>query len=245
MTYYLFERDLTSNHVSYHFCFLNLDQIDFPNKSKIKEDYEFIFDLINNNLRSVHSLPYFHKAITPANKFIETPYFHLSLNASKEDYLLINECFKIKTDYKYCYFTKKIADLTSYTDFKCGFLMDEFSNIEHKMKNESIKIANKFLDYSSQILYAFDFDLDGNVINDNINIEILPSYSLNSFYKIKETVVDLFPHIDIDVLDKYDSMFSDYHPEKFHFHFKIKLYSDKKPTVKFYRTYNSKNPYLR
>lgn len=245
MSYYLFEKDLTSKHVSYHYCFLDCENVLFNEKSKIKKDYENISDLINNHLFDVQSISSFHKAITPKNNFIEVPYFHLSLNATDKDYLIINDCFKIKTEYKYCYFTKKIPDLTEFSDFKCGFLLDEYLKINHIMENHSVQIADTFSKCSSQILYAFDFDKEGNVNHDNINIEILPVYSEESFLEISKKIMEMFPHVDVNVLKKYKTMFLDYYPEKFHFHFKIKLYSDQKETVKFYRTYNSKNPYLR
>ena len=246
MTYYLFEKDLTSNHVSYHYCFLKSpEDISFNKKSKIKNDYYNIARVINTHLNNIPSIPFCHKAITPVNKFIDTPYFHLSLlTPSGKEYSIINDLFKIKTDRKYCYFTKKIPDLNNQSNFKCGFLQGEFSDTGHQMKKQSIEIANKFKGFSSQILYAFDFDDTGNIIHDNINIEIVPTYSSETFHEIKNTLISLFPHIDRSISNKYDFLFSNYYPKKFHFHFKIKIYSNQSETVKFYRTYNSPNPYL-
>ena len=56
MTYYLFERDLTSEHVSYHYCFLDYQKVSFHPKSKIQKDYDYIytqvFDLIEEEINS-------------------------------------------------------------------------------------------------------------------------------------------------------------------------------------------------
>mgnify|MGYP003343499902 CR=1 FL=1 len=71
MTYYLFERDLTSDHVSYHYCFLNYEKVQFNEKSKIQKDYQYLYDILTTDLKDIKQLPYFHKAITPQNKFIE------------------------------------------------------------------------------------------------------------------------------------------------------------------------------
>jgi len=245
MTYYLFERDLTSDHVSYHYCFLNYDKVQFINKSKIQKDYEYLYDILTNDLKEIRTLPYFHKAITPQNKFIESPYFHLSVNAiSEQEYQLINKTFGLNTNYKYSYFTKLISDIGHKTSFKCGFLLNEFNNIEHKLKEEALDLAKSVGGSNYNILYAFDFDDDGKVIEDNINVEILPNYSKETFVSIKNVLETKFSHMNGYYLEKYEKMFNGYIPSKFHFHFKVKLYQDQKPTVKFYRTYNSTNPYI-
>jgi len=244
MTYYLFEKDLTSNHVSYHYCFLTGERKIFPEKSKIKSNYQYVNDIFENYLNDVTNFSSFHKAITPQNKFIDVPYFHLSLNASDKDFKIINDCFKINTPYRYCYFTKKIPNLLDSVDFKCGFTSDQFLKIDHKMKSEAIELSKKFFGHYTNVLYAFDFDKNGNILDDNINIELLPIYCIDSFNSIKNILLDIYPYIDKTSLTKYEKHFLNYSAEKFHFHFKIKLFVNGKETIKFYRTYNSSNPYL-
>lgn len=245
MTYYLFERDLTSDHVSYHYCFLNYEKVEFKDKSRIKKDYEYLYTILTTDLKDIKSLPFFHKAITPENKSIESPYFHLSVNAiGEQEYQLINRTFGLNTSYKYSYFTKLISDIGKKTPFKCGFLLNEFNSIKHEMKEEALDLAKSVGGSNYNVLYAFDFDADGNVIEDNINIEILPNYSKETFVNIKNVLQSKFPHINQHYLEKYEKMFDGYVPTKFHFHFKVKLYKNQKPTVKFYRTYNSTNPYI-
>jgi hypothetical protein len=246
MNYYLFERDLTSNHVSYHYCFLNYDEVKFPENSKIQEHYDYLRKILSTDLSSVKRLSSFHKAITPQNKFIDTPYFHLSVdNISPEEYKTINDRFGINTNYRYNYFTKIISDIEAKEKyFKCGFLSHIFRNIAHDMKSDALEVTRKLFDGNCNVLYAFDFDQSGSIIHDNINIELLPQYSSVNFLKIKNNLKSLFPHLNVELFDIYDKMFLDYSPEKFHFHFKVKLYKNEPPAVKFYRTYNSSNPYL-
>ena len=129
MTYYLFERDLTSDHVSYHYCFLDYQKVSFPSKSKIEKEYETIYNILTDKIDGVRGMRTFHKAITPCNKFIESPYFHLSLNGiNEQEYQLINDTFGLNTNYRYSYFTKLMSDIGNKTDFKCGFLFGEFNN---------------------------------------------------------------------------------------------------------------------
>jgi len=245
MTYYLFERDLTSEHVSYHYCFLDYQKVSFHPKSKIQKDYDHIYNILANELDNVHGMRTFHKAITPQNKFIETPYFHLSVNGiDEQEYQLINSAFGLNTKHRYSYFTKSMIDIGKRTDFKCGFLLGEFNNIEHEMKQDAIDLAKTLGGGTYNVLYAFDFDENGKVIDDNINVELLPNYSTETFLNTKKILTECFPHINKTLFDKYEHMFDGYYPTKFHFHFKVKLYKGQKPTVKFYRTYNSKNPYI-
>jgi len=245
MTYYLFERDLTSNHVSYHYCFLDYQKVSFHPKSKIQKDYDYIYDILTNKLDGVKGMRTFHKAITPCNKFIKSPYFHLSLNGvSEQKYQLINDTFGLNTKYQYSYFTKLMSDIGKKTDFKCGFLLGEFNKIDHKMKSDALELAGLLGGGAYNVLYAFDFDKNGNVIHDNINVELLPNYTTENFLHVKTALKECFPHINKKLFDKYETMFEEYIPTKFHFHFKVKLYKNQKPTVKFYRTYNSTNPYI-
>lgn len=245
MTYYLFERDLTSDHVSYHYCFLDYNEVFFKEKSKIKNDYNYIYNILTNELNEVQGLRTFHKAITPQNKFIESSYFHLSVNGvTEQEYQLINKSFGLNTKYRYSYFTKLIDNIGKGTDFKCGFLLGEFNNIDHKMKNDATDLARLLGGGTYNVLYAFDFDKNGNVIHDNINVELLPNYSVDTFLNTKSILFESFPNINKNIFDRYERIFDGYTPNKFHFHFKVKLYKDQKPTVKFYRTYNSTNPYI-
>lgn len=245
MTYYLFERDLTSDHVSYHYCFLDYQKVSFPSKSKIQKDYDYIYNILTNDLNDINGIRTFHKAITPQNKFIESPYFHLSVNGiNEQEYQSINNAFGLNTKHRYSYFTKSMSDIGKRTGFKCGFLLGEFNNIDHDMKQDAFVLAKTLGGGTYNVLYAFDFDENGNVIHDNINVELLPNYSTETFLNTKEILTECFTGINKTVFDKYECMFDGYYPSKFHFHFKVKLYKDQKPTVKFYRTYNSKNPYI-
>jgi len=245
-TYYLFEKDLTSCHVSYHFCFKQWENFKIKNSGKIRKSQEELFDIFSKeNLLNLLNNSNFHKAITPENKFIEEPYFHMSLfGGNEEDFKQINEKFFISTNYKYNYFTKPIKSLNYPTEFKCGFRLEEFRKITHDLKSEAYQITKLFKNDLTDVIFAFDFTSKGDIINENINIEILPKYSVDNFMSCKNILLDNFYGVDKSTLNKYDRIFISYYPEKFHFHIKIKIYKNKKSTVKIYRTYNSKNPYL-
>lgn len=242
--YYLFERDLTSNHVSYHFCFKRWEN--FNLNGKLHEHKKNIFNIFERNeLFDILENSKYHKSITPENKFISSPYFHMTLSSDNlVDYQRVNQKFHIKTNFKYNYFTKLISDLEYPTNFKCGFPLEEYKMISHNLKQESFQITSLFKNYIQNLIYAFDFTSEGDIIQDNINVEIVPKYSKNSFLVCKEIIKNNFNNIDSSFLNKYDLMFENYDPYKFHFHLKFKLYKSQKPTIKFYRSYNSKNPYL-
>lgn len=242
--YYLFERDLTSKHVSYHFCFKEWDH--FKSCGKIKESQDQILNIFEEkDLIYVLNDSKFHKAITPQNNFIEDSYFHITLyGADDTTYEDINQKFHIKTNYKYNYFTKKIKELDKSTNFKCGFTIDEFKKISHDLKNESYDITRLFKKEFSNVIYAFDFSKCGNIIHDNINIEIIPRYSKLSFFQCVDIIKNNFSNVNSNFFEKYISLFDNYNPTKFHFHLKIKLYKDQEPVIKFYRSYGSLNPYI-
>jgi hypothetical protein len=245
--YYMFERDLTSNQVSYHFCFKTWENFQLSGSGKLKKCEERIFNIFEkSNLLAQLNNSTFHKAITPENEFIKSPYFHMSMHGgSDEDYLQINDKFFIKCDYKYNYFTKLIKNLDHCTEFKCGFRKDEFKKINHDLKTKAYEISKLFDDHSADVLFAFDFTSNGDVINDNINIEILPKYSTDTFISCKNIIQHNFAEVNKNMLNNYDKIFTSYYAQKFHFHIKIKIYKNQSPTVKIYRTYNSiQNPYM-
>lgn len=245
-TYYLFERDITSNHVSYHFCFKKWENFDISETGKISQVNKKVFEIFNNcDLFYILNDPLFHKVLTPENNFIKSPYFHMSVYGGSDDhYRHISENFFIKTKYKCNYFTKLLCDLNYPTKFKCGFRIDEFKEIPHDFKMQAYKVTKLFQNNLKDVIYAFDFSEEGEIINDNINIEILPKYSIDNFFSCKSIIETNFLNIDHKTLNKYDKMFLSYDRTKFHFHIKIKLYKNQKPTVKIYRTYNSENPYI-
>tara|TARA_B100000575_G_C22483391_1_gene319701 strand:- start:128 stop:460 length:333 start_codon:yes stop_codon:yes gene_type:complete len=92
------------------------------------------------------------------------------------------------------------------------------------------------------IILAGDFNKEGNFIDDSINIEIVPHQNKNNYYIVKDILFDDYP-IVLEKMKKYDKMFIDYTIHKFCWHTKIKLFNDREPIVKFYRTYPH-NPFI-
>jgi len=242
--YYLFERDLTSNHVSYHFCFKFWEN--FNSFGKLKKAQEKINNIfLEENIFHVLNDSRFHKAITSENKFIKDPYFHITLDgAENEIYKKVNNSFFINTKYKYNYFTKLIVNLKKPTNFKCGFGINEFKKIPHELKNKSYEITNLFKNEFSNVIYAFDFFPSGEIIHENINIEIVPKYSKINFEHCVNILKNNFSNVNSNFFEKYDRLFENYSPNKFHFHLKIKIYKHQNPTIKFYRSYGCSNPYI-
>lgn len=242
--YYLFERDLTSNHVSYHFCFKSWEN--FNTFGKIKKAQEKINNIFSEeNIFYVLNDPRFHKAITPENKFISDPYFHVTLYGAEDNiYREVNNSFFINTQYKYNYFTKLISNLNKPTNFKCGFTIDEFKKIPHDLKSKSYEITKLFKNEFLDVIYAFDFSPSGEIIHENLNIEIIPKYSRINFKRWVSILKNNFSNINSNFFEKYDRLFEHYNPYKFHFHLKIKIYKQQNPTIKFYRSYGSSNPYI-
>ena len=93
------------------------------------------------------------------------------------------------------------------------------------------------------IILAGDFDQNGKFIDESINIEIIPYQNKDNYYKIRKLLLQDYPVIE-NKIEKYDKMFTDYTIKKFCWHTKIKLFDDREPVVKFYRTYPH-NPFIK
>ena len=101
---------------------------------------------------------------------------------------------------------------------------------------------NNILNGINAIILAGDFDKDGNFIDETINIEIIPYQNKENYFKIKNILLDDYAVIP-QKIGRYDKMFTNYTIYDFCWHTKIKLFSDREPLVKFYRTYPH-NPFL-
>ena len=83
------------------------------------------------------------------------------------------------------------------------------------------------------IILASDFTQEGQHIDKDINIEILPK--LNNYKQIGEI---LEKNYDVPKIYYYDNSFVEYEDKDFAWHIKIKLFRYiKKPIIKFYKTY--------
>ena len=101
---------------------------------------------------------------------------------------------------------------------------------------------NNILNGINAIILAGDFDKDGNFIDETINIEIIPYQNKENYFKIKNILLDDYSVVP-QKIGRYDKMFTNYMIHDFCWHTKIKLFSDREPLVKFYRTYPH-NPFL-
>ena len=101
---------------------------------------------------------------------------------------------------------------------------------------------NNILNGINAIILAGDFDKDGNFIDETINIEIIPYQNKENYFKIKNILLDEYAVIP-QKIGRYDKMFTNYMIHDFCWHTKIKLFNNREPLVKFYRTYPH-NPFL-
>ena len=232
--YKMFEKEITSgNHVSYHFC---VDKFggNFNPKSKHYKIDEGLskFDL--------DFTPY-ECNITTSNTTSEGDYFHISylMKDRSVTYLQqdILKTFDINIDFPALYFTRSYP----ITDgFKCGFDLKVFKSFNSRFYNESIEILKKFHSKFNAVIFAGDFTQDGKFIDESINIEIIPFQQKETYFSIKNVLLENF---DVEKIHGYDLLFEDYTIEKFCWHTKIKLFRDNEPIVKFYRTYPD-NPFI-
>lgn len=236
-TYKMFEKELTfGNHVSYHFIYNYFDTLS-PSNSKLYQYEKELKEKINPFI----DLKGFQNAITTPNTTIkEDAYFHVGM-FQKQINKSVKDFFKINTDVYIMYFTKKIKDVVKETEFKCGYPLNVFLNsIEHKFKREAIELVDLFSEESSNYIIANNFYQDGSINHDEINVEIIPKYSKENYFSLKNKLLNTFS-LKKDVFDLYDKKFENYIKSDFHYHVKIKL-KDSNPTVKFYRTFPF-NPY--
>ena len=140
------------------------------------------------------------------------------------------------------YFTRQYP----YTDnFKVGFDHISYKKLNSKFYNQVMDIIVKFnniLNGINAIILAGDFDKDGNFIDETINIEIIPYQNKENYFKIKNILLDEYAVIP-QKIGRYDKMFTNYMIHDFCWHTKIKLFNNREPLVKFYRTYPH-NPFL-
>lgn len=237
--HYMFEKELThGNHVSYHFIYDYFDTVS-PENSKLYLLEKKLRDSVTYNGMDLRG---YGNAITPANTTSPNEdVFHIGCYY-KAIGPEIQDFFKIKADFQVLYFSKKIDKATEESSFKCGYTPDHFFKEMNfsKWKEEAYKVVQTFEENAHHIILASHFNADGSVNEKELNVEIIPEYSKNNYYWLKENLLKNFD-LRKEVFDLYDKKFEGYYLEKFHFHAKIK-YTDAGVTVKFYRTWPF-NPY--
>ena len=92
------------------------------------------------------------------------------------------------------------------------------------------------------IILAGDFTKRGRFIDDSINVEIIPHQSKENYFIMRDILSNDYCIVD-KKMERYDKMFINYKIRDFCWHTKIKLFNDREPLVKFYRTYPH-NPYI-
>lgn len=229
----MFEKEITSgNHVSYHFCVDKFAE-NFHPKSKqhlIEEQLSYV-DI---------DLSLYELGITSSNTTSDGDYIHVSylrrLNNGfmKQDVL---DYFNIKADFPVLYFTRKVPFESNY---KCGFYLGAYKEFNSRFFDETVTVIQKFKNLFRDVFLAGDFTSDGEFIDDSINIEIFPHQSKENYLVIKQLLIDHFDVVE-EKISLYDKMFSNFKPNQFHYHIKIKL-KDTGNIVKFYRTYPN-NPF--
>ena len=237
--YKMFEREITSgDHRSYHVCVENFGN-NFNPKSK--------FYPIDQALSEVKGdFSNYECNITLENHTSPNNYFHISYLAKNlyPPYIQKNvlDAFNIKVDFPVIYFTRQYP----YTDtFKVGFDQYTYQKFNSKFYEKVITIIDKFvseLNGVNAIILAGDFTEDGNFIDETINVEIIPYQNRDNYFIVKDLLLENYNVIE-DKISRYDKMFDNYEIFDFCWHTKIKLYIDREPVVKFYRTYPH-NPFI-
>jgi len=238
--YKMFEREITEgDHRSYHVCVEKFGN-NFNPKSK--------FYPIDQGLSKVNvDLSNYECNITLENHTSPNNYFHVSYLAKNlnvpyvERHIL--KAFDIDLYIPVLYFTRQYPFTKNY---KVGFGYKIFKTFKSKFYDRVIKTMIKFDNYLNglnSIILAGDFDQNGKFIDESINIEIIPYQNKDNYYKIRKLLLQDYPVIE-NKIEKYDKMFTDYTIKKFCWHTKIKLFDDREPVVKFYRTYPH-NPFIK
>ncbi len=237
--YKMFEREITAGeHRSYHVCVNNFGN-NFSSKSK--------FYPIDESLSKINEdFTDYECNITLANHTSPNDYFHISYLAKNlyPPYIQKNilDAFNIKVDFPVIYFTRQYP----YVDnFKVGFDHNTYQKFNSKFYKQVMDIIvklNNVLNGINAIILAGDFDKDGNFIDETINIEIIPYQNKENYFNIKDILLNDFSVVP-DKIGRYDKMFDNYVINNFCWHTKIKLFSDREPLVKFYRTYPH-NPFI-
>ena len=233
--YKMFEREITKgNHVSYHFCVDTFGD-NFHPKSK-----HYPIDQALSKIDFDETT--YELSITTANTTSEGDYFHISFllkDKAHKPYLQrdVLDAFNIPVDFNVIYFTRAFP----YVDgFKCGFDLNTYRSFNSIFFDDVVSIVQKFEKQYNAVIFAGDFTKDGEFIDDSINIEIIPYQHRQTYQLVKKVLLDNY---DVRKIHQYDRKFEVYNTDDFAWHFKIKLYKDKEPIVKFYRTY-PENPYL-
>ena len=225
----MFEKEITSgNHVSYHFC---VDKFadNFHPKSRQHD--------IEKQLRYVDiDLSPYELGITSSNTTSDGDYVHVSYLRRLNNGFMRQEVldyFNITADFPVLYFTRKVPFESGY---KCGFYLGAFQKFNSVFFDDTVSVIQRFKDKFKDVFLAGDFTKDGKFIDDSINIEIFPFQTNFNYLDIREILINEFGVVE-EKISLYDNMMKSFNPSLFHFHFKIKLYKDRDPIVKFYRTY--------
>ena len=237
--YKMFEREVTSgDHRSYHVCVEKFGN-NFNPKSK--------FYQIDQALSEVkEDFSNYECNITLENHTSPNNYFHISYLAKRlyPPYIQKNvlDAFNIKVNFPVIYFTRQYP----YTDtFKVGFDQYTYQKFNSKFYEKVITIIDKFvseLNGVNAIILAGDFTKEGKFIDETINVEIIPYQNRDNYFIVKDLLLENYNVIE-DKISRYDKMFDNYEIFDFCWHTKIKLYIDREPVVKFYRTYPH-NPFI-
>ena len=237
--YKMFEREITSgDHRSYHVCVEKFGN-NFNPKSKF-----YPIDQALSEVRGDFSN--YECNITLENHTSPNNYFHISYLAKNlyPPYIQKNvlDAFNIKVDFPVIYFTRQYP----YTDtFKVGFDQYTYQKFNSKFYEKVITIIDKFvseLNGVNAIILAGDFTKEGNFIDETINVEIIPYQNRDNYFIVKDLLLENYNVIE-DKISRYDKMFDNYEIFDFCWHTKIKLYTNREPVVKFYRTYPH-NPFI-
>lgn len=235
-SYYIFEKELTKgNHVSYHFVYDYFRPLS-PINSKVYFYEKYLFE----NISSQIDLNGFQNALTVPNTTSDGAYIHIGMHKKFIDSEVKN-LFKIKVDFPIIYFTKPLNDALKISKHKCGYYPSYLKSLNHKFEAQSLDLMDEFREETQHFILASYFDENGYVIQDEMNVEILPKYSKDNYFRLKDKLLKKY-NLKPGIFELYDKKFENYKKDDFHYHVKIKL-TDIKTTVKFYRTYPH-NPYI-
>ncbi len=232
--YKMFEKEITKgSHTSYHFC---VDQFgdNFNPRSK-----QYPIDQALSKIDKDWSD--YEIAITTSTTTSKGDFFHVTSLTKNRNIIYVEkdvlDTFNIPVNFNVIYFTRAFP----YVDgFKCGFSRLVLPRFDSTLVNDAMKVSLLFEGMCNNQIFAADFTKDGEFIDESINIEVIPYQTL--YHQVKEILVRNFD-IDRDKIDHYDKKFINHRTEEFGWHTKIKLYRDRDPVVKFYRTYPH-NPYV-
>ncbi len=238
--YKMFEREITSgDHRSYHVCVEKFGN-NFNSKSKFYPIDQFL-SKINEDFSN------YECNITLANHTSQNDYFHISYLAknSYPPYIIqenILKAFDINVTFPVLYFTRQFPYTNNY---KVGFDYLTYKSFNSKFYNQALDIIlklNNKLSGINAIILAGDFTKRGRFIDDSINVEIIPHQNKENYFIMRDILSNDYTIVS-EKMERYDKMFIDYKIQDFCWHTKIKLFNDREPLVKFYRTYPH-NPYI-